>query len=178
MCVWGCVVVIDFSCVCSCLHSAKQLSLCDSAVFVWTMFILVHIYIYSCIWDYGFRHSCSPQCLFHSIVFQITCTIQLQSSFNPKITCLPFLLAWFPSASSLSWRKTTAPHTVLVCAATWLKKQSVHAFINPDPTFVQAKPCNPQDICMVMWATTDPFPSHIMPWGMLARSWQKLCSKS
>lgn len=101
-----------------------------------------------------------------SIVLQMTCTIQLWSSFNPKITCLSFfpplwLLAWHPSASILSSRERTALSLTVLGWAVQLdwKSNLYPASYTLTRLLVQEKLCcNPQDNCMVMWATADPFP--------------------
>ncbi len=96
MCVCVCVVMIDSSCVCSCLHSANQLSLCDSAVFIWC---ILNASLCASIFMPAFTtmifvtvvvHAASSATFGCSVVLQMTCTNHLPSSFNPKITRLPF----------------------------------------------------------------------------------------
>lgn len=86
--------------------------------------------------------------------------------------CLDSLLK--KKASSLTQCLAKLQHS----RATWLKDRSVPSLIHPDLTSCQSEILQPSGQLHGHVSRHRPISSHIIPWGMLARSWQKLCSNS
>lgn len=107
-------------------------------------------------------------------------------SFNPKTTCLIFSVSASMTSicldSILKQKSSSLSHSGwLNCRIDGqldLKTNLYPASYTLTWLPVKMKLCNPQDNLHGHVSHHRPISSHIIPWGWLARSWQKLCSSS